>query len=325
MAEETKFQILDFLSEIGVENEQENILEGLRSEPKTISSRFFYDPIGSDLFENITHLDEYYPSRAEKRLLAELVESIDIDFRGLSIIELGSGDASKISLILQQLPPEILETISYYPMDVSSSAIEKSAQQLIKRFPLKKIVGLVSDFTQQIHLIPKTDRRLFCFFGSTIGNFTPGDVKKIIENIGAQMDSGDYLLLGVDIIKDITLMEAAYNDQKEITAAFNLNILKVVNQKIGSDFKLSDFAHHAFYNKNQHRMEMHLIAKNDVEINLGEGNGTLSLKKEENIHTENSYKFNWEKLETIGSFAHLKMTKLLMGKEKGFGLGLFQK
>ncbi|HLW07196.1 MAG TPA: L-histidine N(alpha)-methyltransferase, partial [Marinilabiliaceae bacterium] len=201
-------EIRNYLKDLNKENVRENILKGLTKTPKQISSRFFYDKKGSELFEKITKLKAYYPSEIEKKMLSTVLNKLDLDFHDLSIIELGSGDASKISLLFQQLAPEVLKNITYYPVDVSHTAIEKSAKRVLSRFPLKSVVGIVADFTQQMHEISIDGRKLICFFGSTIGNFSKEKTNQLMQKIGSKMNEGDCLLMGADIIKEKAVMEA---------------------------------------------------------------------------------------------------------------------
>ena len=204
---ENNIELLNYLPNIGIGNVKEEIFEGLKAEQKYISPKFFYDGLGSELFEQITHLDEYYPTRTEQSIISSIVKELDIDFENLNIVELGSGDASKISLLLEQISIDKLKTINYFPVDISQSAIEKSAGELHRRFPLKNITGVVVDFFHQLNLIPKQGKRLFCFFGSTIGNFKSNEAKEFIKNLSHNMQAGDSLLLGMDMVKDITVLE----------------------------------------------------------------------------------------------------------------------
>ncbi len=320
-----KFNILNYLPNIGIDNVKEEIFEGLRANPKYISPKFFYDGEGSELFEEITHLEEYYPTRTEKGIISSELFNLDIDFRNLNIVELGSGDASKISLLLEQLPNYVLETINYFPIDISQPAIEKSSIELSKKFSLNSITGVVVDFFYQMDLIPKTGKRLFCFFGSTIGNFNKEQAMSFIKLLGKSMQKDDMLLLGMDLVKDISVLEAAYNDKKGVTAKFNKNILTVVNNLTRTDFNEADFEHYAFFNKNYNRIEMHLKALVDVEVKSKIGSETFSIKKGEIIHTENSYKFTDSDIDTIAIWADINIIKVLKDENNWFSLSYFVK
>ncbi len=315
-----KIELLNYLPNIGISNVKEEILTGLLAKQKYISPKFFYDGIGSELFEDITRLDEYYPTKTEKNILAEIVTDLDINFNKLNIIELGSGDASKITLFLEQITKDKLKTINYFPVDISQSAIEKSAEELLAKFELNSITGVVADFFHQLKLIPQNGKRLFCFFGSTIGNFNSDKAKKFIKNLSQNMQKGDSLLLGMDMVKNITILENAYNDNKGITAEFNLNILNVVNNLTGTNFNTSDFEHYAFYNSDLNRIEMHLRAKKDIEVNFTSKNKTIKFNKGETIHTENSHKFTSENINEFADFSNLSVKKIFVDSKEWFSL-----
>ena len=318
-------ELINYLPNIGISNVREEILEGLRAETKYISSTFFYEGQGSDLFEKITHLKEYYPTRTEKTIISNIGENLDLNFEELIIVELGSGDSSKISLLFKQIPVEELKTVTYFPVDISQSAIEKSASELIQQFSLKNITGIVVDFFHQLKLIPKPGRRLFCFFGSTIGNFNLNQAKEFITKLGNTMLQGDSLLLGMDMVKDISVLEKAYNDAEEVTANFNKNILNVVNNLTDSEFNVSDFEHWAFFNTEKSRIEMHLRAVNDVEVSVNSGTEKINFQKGETIHTENSHKFLTADINRLASFANLEIKNVLTDENRWFSLVYLQK
>jgi len=313
------------LPHIGIEKVRDEIIKGLKSSPKYISPKYFYDKKGSELFETITQLDEYYPTRTEKSILSSIVDKLDLDFSNLSIIELGSGDASKISLLFRQISEDQLAEINYHPLDISKSAIEKASEQLAEEFPMISISGIVADFIHQINLVPKTGRRLFCFFGSTIGNLNRNEIKEFIKLVGEEMQQGDSLLLGMDMVKDITVLEKAYNDGKGITAQFNKNILNVINSICGTNFDIESFEHFAFYNKDEHRIEMHLKAMKDMVVLSASGTDKIHIKKGETIHTENSHKFNFDDIKTVGIWSGLDVEKIITDNNKWFSLVYYKK
>ncbi len=291
--------IENYLPHIGRGRIYDEIISGLTSYPKYIPSKFFYDTTGSELFEEITQLEEYYPTRTEKQILSNVMDMIDIDLENLSIVELGSGDPSKIRLLLGQIPDHLLQTINYYPVDICESEISKSVEALSEEFPLKNILGIVADFHHQLHVLPKEGNRLFCFFGSTIGNFTMEESERFLQQLEKEMRPGDSLLLGLDMVKYIPVIERAYNDSQGITARFNLNILNVINTIIGTDFRTHDFEHVAFFNREQQRIEMHLKALKDIIVMPRNSSGFITLRKNETIHTENSHKFTHDKIKQL--------------------------
>ncbi|MBE9468455.1 MAG: L-histidine N(alpha)-methyltransferase, partial [Bacteroidetes bacterium] len=259
--------IVVYLNDIGKDDIIKEIYKGLYAKQKFLSPKFFYDKKGTELFEMITQLEEYYPNRTEKSILLNIVEKLNFKFENSTIIELGSGDSSKISMLFKQIPKELLSSINYFATDISISAIEKSIANLSQEFPLKNIKGIAIDFFYQLNKIPQKENRLFCFFGSTIGNFKFLELAKFMLVLGNEMNKGDSLLLGLDMMKEISIIEKAYNDKKGVTAEFNKNILNVVNKLIKSDFNTHDFFHYAFFNKQKSRIEMHLKALKDLEIN----------------------------------------------------------
>lgn len=305
-----EFAIQNYLSSVETGSMYDEIMTGLTSNPKYILPKFFYDKAGSELFEEITQLYEYYPTRVEKQILSEILNMIDIDLDCLTIIELGSGDPSKIKLLLNQIPRQLLRTINYFPVDICDAEIEKCVEILSEEYPLKHICGIIADFHHQLHVLPKEGNRLFCFFGSTIGNFTMEEAKEFLLRLQREMKPGDSLLLGVDMVKYIPVIERAYNDSEGVTARFNLNILEVVNHIIGSDFCIDDFEHLAFFNKEQHRVEMHLRALKDMIVILDHSSRFITLRKNETIHTEYSHKFTSDKIEQLcewGGFSAYKI------------------
>ncbi|MDX1285857.1 MAG: L-histidine N(alpha)-methyltransferase, partial [Draconibacterium sp.] len=259
--------IKNLLPEIGIEQARAEIINGLVSEKPFISSKFFYDEKGSQLFEEITKLEEYYPTLTEKKILREIAPELMNRNSSFEIIELGSGDCSKISILLDAVENQNLENLRYIPVDFSKSAIEDSANELAERFPNLEINGYVADFTNQIGLVPHSEKpRIICFLGSTIGNFSKKESIDILINLSKGLLPGDSLLVGFDMIKDERILYSAYNDAKGITAKFNKNILNVVNHIMKTNFDSEDFEHLSFFNKEKLRIEMHLLANRDCLI-----------------------------------------------------------
>lgn len=317
--------IKNHLPNIGIESVEDEIFRGLKANHKYISPKYFYDKKGSELFEEITKLDEYYPTRTEKSILSTVANKLNLDFSNISIIELGSGDASKIRLILDQIPKDLIGKVRYYPIDISQSAIEKSSEILSNEFPTISINGIVADFLHQKIWVPDSCNKLFCFFGSTIGNMNISEIKEFMELLGSEMETGDSLLLGMDMVKDLDVLEKAYNDEKGITAEFNINILNVLNNLVGTNFNPEEFEHLAFYNTDNERIEMHLRAMNDVIIKFNSGNDEVYIKNGETIHTENSYKFNDQSIRYFGLWAGLKVENILNDENHWFNLVHYKK
>lgn len=318
-------KLVNYLPDIGIENVREEIYKGLSASPKYIPSKYFYDEKGSELFEEITKLKEYYPTRTEKKLLSTIVNEINLDFSNLSIVELGSGDHSKIRLIFQKLPKEVLASIKYYPVDISQSAIIKASENLANEFPMISVNGIVADFVHHLNIIPKTDKRLFCFFGSTIGNLDKSQIKEFMQLLSKEMLSGDSLILGMDMVKNIEVLKNAYNDSQGVTAEFNKNILSVINNLINTNFNTKDFDHIALFNSKENRIEMHLKAKKDLIVNCSLGYNDIFIQKDETIHTENSHKFNKNDIDNIALWSGLTIDKILTDDNQWFSLVHFKK
>ncbi|MBU8893825.1 MAG: L-histidine N(alpha)-methyltransferase [Bacteroidales bacterium] len=320
-----QIKITNHLKDLGINNIRKEIIDGLKAEQKYISSKFFYDEKGSKLFEDITRLPEYYPTRTEKKLLKEIAPELMSNLHNIDIVEPGSGDCSKISILLQSIPIENLKTINYIPIDISHSAISESAQNLTEIFPDLSINGLVADFINQIELFQADNKRMFCFLGSTLGNFNEDVSNGFLINLSSIMHTGDTFLLGLDLVKPVHILHDAYNDSQNITAAFNKNILSVINNIIDSNFDIDDFEHKAFFNEQKSRIEMHLTAKEEMTITSPYTNSIISIKKGENIHTENSYKYSPEQIKKFEKTSGLTIKSMYTDPNKWFALVLFEK
>ena len=300
------------------------IINGIYSSPRHIPSRFFYDDAGSHLFEKITRLPEYYPTRTEKEILKENAPAIAGNLSPLDIIELGSGDCSKISILFEVIPSGRRHEIGYIPVDVSRSAILRSAEALSRKFQEIKIHGMVADFYKNLTDIPGNKKKLICFFGSTIGNLDTNHTAKFLLNLKSVMKKGDQFLLGLDMVKDISVLEDAYNDTQGITAAFNKNILNVVNHYAKTDFDPRLFDHLAFFNVAESRIEMHLRASAGMVIHSPCFRGPLRIEKGEMIHTENSRKYTSKDFSGISGLTGLSVKEVYTDKRKWFSLIHFE-
>lgn len=317
--------IVNYLPELGLQKAVSQIVDGLIASPKRISCKYFYDTEGSKLFTEITRLPEYYPARTEKTILRELPLKDLIDSFDMDIIELGSGDHSKISLMLGMLSAGQLSHIRYVPVDISRSSLETSIRALAGRFPGLSVQGIAADYYHQIHLIPGERKKLLCFLGSTIGNLDRDEAMNFVRNIAESMQPGDGFLIGFDRVKTAAPLESAYNDRQGLTARFNKNILCVVNRLIQSDFDPEDFEHRAFYNTDQRRIEMYLEAKRAVHVNCPSMAKPLQLQKGETIHTENSHKFDINDILALGEHAGLFLDRIFSDKNEWFSLAYYKK
>lgn len=271
----------------------QEIVQGLTAEPKTLSPKFLYHEDGSGLFDEITRLEEYYPTRVERSLLERFGAEIVHDVRPHEIVELGPGNSAKSGTLLG--PALDTGTLKrYVPFDISESAVREGAQALFDAYPdLGAIAAVVGDFERHLSAIPSPDgTRLIAFLGSTIGNLHPDERSRFLTEVrGLMARSEDALLLGVDLIKETSVIEAAYNDARGVTALFNLNSLKAVNDLLGVDIDIDLFRHRAFFNLEHSRIEMHLEARADVAFTLPGSGDAVRIRAGETIWTESSYKF----------------------------------
>jgi L-histidine N-alpha-methyltransferase len=323
--EQENCEVKNHLPHVDMTSVEEEIIEGLTCKNKRISSVHFYDAEGSRLFEEITTLPEYYPARTEKDLLEELSRRLGGTLKHIDIVELGSGDNSKISILLDAVPPDKLDSLRYIPVDVSLSAIEESVDDLVDSYPGLTIHGMAADFTKQLHRIPDGEKRLFCFLGSTIGNLSRDESIEFLRSLRNVMREGDTLLVGFDMIKDKGTLERAYNDSRGVTAEFNKNILNVANDILGTNFDPDKFEHVAFYSDEYSRIEMHLRALEDLEITCPKLTDPIRIERGEMIHTENSHKFSEEMIEELAAGAGLKIQDWTTDSNQWFYLVRFQK
>jgi len=290
-----------------------------------ISCVFFYDDAGSKLFEEITHLPEYYLTCTEIPLIKKAADDLRSKLRNVDIIEFGSGDSTKISILLDAVEEKYRNTVCYIPFDICVAAVKKSSKILINKYPGIKIHGLVADFISQLDVIPKDSKKIICFLGSTIGNLSIEKAKDFLINLSNIMNKDDLLILGFDMVKNKDILEKAYNDSKKITEKFNKNILNVVNSHIESDFDPDRFEHVAFFNDELSRIEMHLKATDDLSIMYSGSKYHISIKKGETIHTENSYKFTKDDIYNLATAANFHIQKFYTDENKWFSLVLLEK
>jgi L-histidine N-alpha-methyltransferase len=317
--------VSNFLPQIGSGEVVGEIIAGLTSEQKYISSKFFYDEKGSMLFEKITQLKEYYLTRTEVSILDRVASTFFNELMNFNIVELGSGDCNKISILLGAIPACNRERVRYFPVDISRSAIQESADKLLSIFPDIKVHGIIVDFISQFNLIPKMPGRLICFFGSTIGNLDIEHSSQFLAKLSGNMETGDQLLIGFDMVKSKNIIEKAYNDSEQITAAFNKNILSVVNSIVNTNFDLTQFEHIAFFNEEKSRIEMHLRATADLNVVCPILSQKIRIKKGETIHTENSYKYTLNNISDFAVSGGLTIKNIFSDSNKWFALVLFVK
>ena len=293
---ETQRLEIIYLSQLSPEDGRD-VRQGLSQTPKTLPPRYFYDEAGSHLFEQICSLPEYYPTRTEAAILDQCAEAIAHCTGPCDLIELGSGSSTKTRRLLtayQTLTP----TLHYTPIDVSATMLTASAQALLRDYPTLQVRGLAGTYDHALeHLGPTTQAaRLVLFLGSTLGNFEPAAGDRFLHQIATALEPGDYFLLGVDLRKDVALLEAAYNDSQGITAAFNRNMLAHLNKRFQANFDLEAFRHRASYNPEAHQIEMYLDCQRACEVHFAALDWTVALAAGERIRTEISRKFDLPEL-----------------------------
>lgn len=269
----------------------EAVATGLSGEQKTLPCKFFYDEKGSKLFEEICTLKEYYPTRTEEQILQGNRNQIaGLMGEGAELIEFGCGSLSKVRILLDAMAAPA----RFIPIDISREHLLSSAEDLAKDFPDLSIAPVCADYTEPLTLPNGADngKKVGFFPGSTIGNFNPTEAVDFLGTIADIVGEGGDMVIGVDLKKDEEVLNAAYNDAQGVTAAFNLNLLRRINDELGADFDLSSFAHEAFYSEEKGRVEMHLRSTRDQEVTIA--NDTYQFEKDETIHTENSYKYGLE-------------------------------
>jgi dimethylhistidine N-methyltransferase len=272
------------------------VYRGLTALPKNLSPWLFYDERGSELFEAITELPEYYLTRTEREIFAQYADEILAaagDDR-LTMIELGAGTAAKTGLLLAAAVRR-QERVSYYPIDISVSALREASSRIGEELPQVAVRPIVADYTTELDEIPAPAcRRLVLYIGSSIGNFEPGDAAAVLRKLRGQLAPGDLLLLGVDHIKDRATLLRAYNDGAGVTAEFNRNVLTRIQRELGADFRPRLFRHRVRWNDRESRIEMHLESLVSQEVAIPALELTVGFRRGETIHTENSYKFTPE-------------------------------
>ncbi|MFD8691364.1 L-histidine N(alpha)-methyltransferase [Streptomyces sp. NPDC059651] len=264
-----------------------DVLHGLTGHPKTLPPKWFYDARGSELFEEITRLPEYYPTRAEREILIDRAAEIAAASGARTLVELGSGSSEKTRHLLDALP----ELHSYVPVDVSESALRGAAEALLEERPGLSVHALIADFTAELSLPATPGPRLVAFLGGTIGNLLPDERATFLSSVRSLLSPGDTLLLGTDLVKDEEVLVAAYDDAAGVTAAFNRNVLSVVDRELGADFAPDDFEHVARWNPQQEWIEMRLRARRELTVKIPELNLLVSFEAGEEVRTEVSAKF----------------------------------
>ncbi|MPY94598.1 MAG: L-histidine N(alpha)-methyltransferase [Acidimicrobiia bacterium] len=279
---------------------------GLTAQPKTLPPVWFYDERGSQLFDEITRLQEYYPTRAERRLLERHAGEIAALSGADTLVELGSGTSEKTRVLLDALAAAGA-LARYVPLDVSIEVLTAAAEDIARAYGID-VHALVGDFTQHLDRLPGGGRRLVAFLGSTIGNLAPVARARFLRALGDQLGPGDGLLLGTDLVKDRARLVAAYDDAAGVTAEFNRNVLLVLNRELGADFDVEDFAHHALWSEEQRWIEMRLRALRPLSVRVEQLDLDITFAEGEELRTETSAKFTVDQVHDELAAARLAVT-----------------
>src|SRR5208283_5424206 len=299
------------------------VREGLSATPKRLPAKLFYDEIGSELFEQITELPEYYLTRTERYILERFAgEILQQAGPSLTLVELGAGTASKTCVLIEELLQRQSRAL-FYPIDVSPSALEEAMRQLGWQFPSLRVNPIVADYTGGVAALSRiSGRKLILYIGSSIGNFEPQDAVRILRRVRQTLRAGDALLLGADFAKSPKILLPAYDDSQGITAAFNKNILARLNRELDADFNLGLFRHIALWNRRHSRMEIYLESTSAQTVFLPALDMDLSFEPGERIHTENSYKYTDEMIESILRQSGFTPEQTWCDRKKWFGVHL---
>jgi L-histidine N-alpha-methyltransferase len=300
-----------------------DVRDGLSAWPKELAPKWFYDERGSQLFERITELEEYYPTRAERSILADRAADIVLAAGSPgTLIELGSGSAAKTRVLLDAMRAAgSLEV--YAPVDISEEITQETAEALVEEYPGLHVHGLVCDFERHLERVPQAvPPRMIAFLGGTIGNLYPGPRRDFLERIRALLDPGDHLLLGTDLIKDRGRLELAYDDPEGVTAEFNKNVLQVLNRELDGDFDLDCFEHVARFDEREERMDIRLRSTCDQDVKLEAIDLVTHFAVGEEMRTEISTKFSRPRLEAVYADAGLELVGWFTDEAEDYALSL---
>jgi L-histidine Nalpha-methyltransferase len=271
-----------------------DVTRGLTARPKTLPPKWFYDDRGGVLFEQITTLPEYYPTRAEREILTDHAAEIAAATGAVTLVELGSGSGAKTRLLIEALRSTLR---TYVPMDVDASALLESGRMLVHDYPGLRVHGLLADFEHQLGVLPRDGRRLTAFLGGTIGNLEPEPRARFLADLRASTRAGDWLLLGTDLVKDPAVLIPAYDDAAGVTARFNKNVLQVVNRELKADFDVDAYEHVAVWDPDAEWIEMRLRSSTDQEVTVAALDLVVPFAAGEEVRTEVSAKFRPEGIE----------------------------
>lgn len=302
----------------GLESFLAEVLIGLHKPQKELPSKYFYDARGSQFFERICELKEYYITRIEASIMqAHIREMVELIGPQVLVIEHGCGNCEKVRFLIDHLN----DPVAFIPIDISQKQLLHVAKELASIYPRLQVLPVCADYTNSFELpIPKqsSKRTVVYFPGSTISNFDPIPAKHFLEHVANLCRPDGALLIGVDLKKDPAVLHGAYNDSAGITAAFNLNLLERINRELYSDFQLDGFQHYAFYNPRESRVEMHLISQRDQVVHINRQ--TISFARGESIWTESSYKYNLDEFEQMAAAAGFRVERVWVDERQWFSV-----
>ena len=313
---------IDRLPGAGAGTLADDVRRGLAHPLKELPPKHFYDARGAELFDRICALPEYYPTRTERAVLEEHAAAIAAATGAQELLELGSGTAGKTRLLLTALRDH--GTLRrYLPVDVTAEMIERTAAELAEEYPGLEVHGIVADFDRHLGLLPASrGPRIVAFLGGTVGNFAPGPRRRFLAAVAATLGPHDHLLLGTDLVKDVAVLEAAYDDAAGVTAAFNRNVLAVINRELGADFDLAAFDHVAFYDREHEWIEMRLRARGSQRVSIPGAGVTAEFADGEDLRTEISAKFTAERIRADLAAAGLRPAATYTDPDAWFALTL---
>jgi L-histidine N-alpha-methyltransferase len=297
---------------------REDVLDGLTRPFKEIPPKHFYDARGSELFEQICELPEYYPTRTERAILEQYAPAIAARTEAAELVELGAGYATKTRLLIDAMDLE-----RFIPVDVSETTVRECARQLVGEYPGLSVHGLVGDFERHlVHLPEPAGTRVVAFLGGTIGNFPPGSRRRFLRTIARTLGDDGWLLLGTDLVKDPRILEAAYDDAAGVTAEFNLNVLHVMNRELGADFDVEGFDHVAFWDADREWIEMRLRSRHRQTVRFPDLDLTVHFEQREEMRTEISAKFTPTRIRGDFAAAGLELVEIFTDEDDLFALSL---
>ncbi|UOZ04525.1 L-histidine N(alpha)-methyltransferase [Amycolatopsis sp. WQ 127309] len=298
-----------------------DVVAGLTAEQKWLPPKWFYDAEGSELFEKITQLPEYYPTRSEREVLAAHAGDVAELTGAHTLVELGSGSSEKTRLLLDALTRHGT-LAAFVPLDVSESALADAARSISADYPGLEVRGVVGDFTQHLDLLPGDGPRVVAFLGGTIGNFLPAERATFLRSVRDVLDEGEWLLLGTDLVKDAETLERAYDDAAGVTAEFDMNVLRVLNARLGANFDLDEFEHVSHWDAEHEWVEMRLRARRELTVEIPGADLTVRFAAGEHIRTEISAKFRPGGVEAELAAAGFALDQWWTDSQQRFGVSL---